>query len=184
MLFTIKNTDKSLSTKACLQPANGLFISSTFEYLHKNLNLNFLDLDGKFVKLSSNGRFGFHELIIFLAKQISPAELIVSSFSVSLSAANLFEIQKKDGTFSEITIIINNSRKINNKKAIDKLKSFSNIYFSKVHAKVAVLKSEKYSFSIVSTGNLSTGGNIEFFVVFSDIQSINFDYEFLHSLYR
>lgn len=158
-----------------------LYLSSQDEYLNKYLSS--VDFK-KPVHFLSDGRFSLHDLIYFFIKQTGPANVIVSSLSLSNSASILFRRAFDNYRFLSLRIILNAQKRHHSKKGYSNLKTAALIKFADIHDKVACISNEKFKISIVTSSNLTRNQNKEAGVIFFDFDTYDFYYKFLNNVFN
>jgi len=148
------------------------FFSQQEEFLRKYLhNVDY----SKTNQFWSNGKFALHDLIIYFARLHSPAHVFVSSFNLSVEAANKFLNASDKGYFKSLKLLLNSQKKNNYLKAVKLLEGKFPMGFSQIHAKVALIWNDSIKIGIVTTGNLSSNGNLERGFIYFDKKTFEFD---------
>ncbi len=184
MLFEIKPKKKVSNLNHFVNSHNAYFISSQNDYLHKKLKYTDLHNDNTAIHFTSNGRFGLHDIIIFYARKLKGANVIVSAFNISQDASRKFIRAWDFGLFNSLKFVLNSQKRANFKKALALIEGKFPIKFIRVHAKVAVIWNDNYHITIISSGNLSTNQNQERGVIFFDKQTFDFDFKRLNNVFK
>jgi hypothetical protein len=118
--------------------------------------------------LVSAGSWSLFELIIFITKQIGPCELYLTTWAISEDAALAFAELFEKNVYTKVYGVFDHTTESHKNSALTVCRSFfTKIEFAHLHAKVTVLKNEKWSISIVSTANMTTNPRYERTVVFT-----------------
>lgn len=178
-----KKQNKSNTNKFTKGGTAGNFIGSAHDYLRKHLEQYGTDQTDT-IHFTSNGRFALHDIIIYYAKQIELANIIVSSFNVSVPAARKIIRAYDYGLFSSFRFILNAQKRSNFINAIRLIDGKFMIKFTAVHAKVALIYNKTHNITVVTSGNLSSNNNIERGYIAFDKQTFDFDYAWMTGLFK
>jgi len=184
MLFDLDSPETQISTNNFSEinhPAH--FISSQDDYLSKHLRKIDFNEKNKNYHFTSNGRFALHDIVIFCANKIGGASVIVTSFNVSVIAANSFIRAWDTGMFHSLKFFLNAQKKHNFKPAIDLIEGKFPIVFTNIHAKVALIWNEKQYITVITSGNLSNNNNYERGIISTSKSVFNFDKKWIGDLF-
>jgi len=160
------------------------FISSQNDYLSKHLKHFDLSKTNDVIHFTSNGRFALHDIIIFYADRLKQADVIVSSFNLSVEAARKFIRAWDFGKFKSLRFILNMQKRSNFIKALRMVDGKFPIKFMNIHAKVALIWNEDYHITVITSGNLSSNNNIERGMIFFDKQTFDFDFKRMDDVFK
>ncbi len=104
----------------------------------------------------SNGQWAMHDLISWLLKQTGPADVQISTFSISEIAIRTLIHLSKIGMIKSIQCIFDNTIQ---KKKLQLLYFISQltgeIYIAPNHSKVLLIKNDDWSISVISSANMT-----------------------------
>lgn len=160
------------------------FISSQNDYLSKQLKYYNLSKTNDVIHFTSNGRFALHDIIIFYADRLKQADVIVSSFNLSVEAARKFIRAWDFGKFKSLRFILNMQKRSNFIKALRMIDGKFPVKFMNIHAKVALIWNEEYNITVITSGNLSSNNNIERGMIFFDKQTFDFDFKRMDDVFK
>lgn len=184
MLFELHSKPAEDNSKLLVNSHSANFISSQNDYLHKLLKHTDITNDNTAIHFTSDGRFALHDLIIFYARKLEKANVIVSSFNLSQDAARKFIRAWDFGLFNSLKLILNIQKKSNFIKAVRLVEGKFPMKFIKIHSKVAVIWNEYYNITIITSGNLSSNNNQERGVIFFDKKTFDFDFKRMNDVFK
>jgi len=159
------------------------FISSQDEYLSKHLRNIDYKKSGETYHFTSNGRFALHDIAIHIASKLENAEVTLTSFNVSVIAAKLLLRAWDKGFFKSLRFVLNAQKKSNFKNALQLIEGKFPISYKPIHAKVALIRSGEHYITVVTSGNLSSNGNIERGFISTSKAIYDFDNEWISQLF-
>lgn len=127
------------------------------------------------IHLPSYGNWSFHHMISHVLSLTGPAKVFITSWTISEQPVKEL-LQLMDGQMiTELHILLDSRVKINCPNAYQIAQHrFANMRLCHIHAKLAVIKGEKYSITINSSANLSRNPTIEAYVVTESKAVANF----------
>ena len=169
MLFDINKEKKkkkgtNISKFSEIESEN-VYLDSSNKYLSKKLK----EFDrSKSIHFTSNGRFSLDDMIIYFARNMNNPDCLISSFNISKEAARNLLNAKNKHYINSLRLLLNGRKQQQFKDAVDILKHFAKIKFIAIHAKVALIYTNKEFVTIITSGNLSSNNNIERGCIFFD----------------
>ncbi len=161
-----------------------IFISSHDQYLSKKLkDIDFSKPDINF-HFTSNGEFGLHDIIIHIANKIGKCDVIITSFNISEKAAKKLIRAWDNEIFKSLKFALNGVKSASSKKGLNLIKDKFEIAYVQIHAKVALLSTEKNKIVIITTGNLSNNHNYERGIITTDPKIYDFDSKWISELFN
>ncbi len=129
----------------------------------------------KEISISNNDVFVFsqnttaHDLIEHVLKLTGPAEVFVSSFSITEPAIRCFINLKEEGYITKMSCMFDQQVKRHHLQSLFLISNFlDEIFITKNHSKVTLIKNEEHTVSIISSANLNLNNKIEAGAIFTD----------------
>lgn len=131
----------------------------------------------------SKGSWSVYELIVYLAKQIGPCQLVFTTWAISEEAALTFCGLKEKGIFTSVTGIFDHTTESHKNGALTICKTyFKQIAFAHLHAKVTILQNDAWKICIVSTANMTKNPRYERTIVFTRPEIAESDLTWINNL--
>ncbi|WP_334166658.1 hypothetical protein [Phocaeicola paurosaccharolyticus] len=129
----------------------------------------------------SSGSFNLIQLIFYVLKQTGPANLFLTTYSISMESINAISRKVESGEISSVRFLIDNRVRSISPKPFDYLiTSFPHSYKClALHAKVALIWNEKWKISIVGSQNATNNPKLERGIIHTDPLIFDFDYNTL-----
>lgn len=129
----------------------------------------------KEISITKNDVFVFsqnttaHDLIEHILKQTGPAEIFVSSFSITEPAVRRFINLQEEGYIKNMACMFDKQVKRHHLQTLFLMSNFiDEIFITSNHSKVTLIKNENHHISIVSSANLNENNKIEAGAIFID----------------
>jgi len=134
----------------------------------------------------TTSRFALHDVIVRLLQCTGPANVLMSTYSFSTTAANIIHKCANQHYFISCRILINSSRAASSqaKRSIALLPDGVEVRYTNIHAKTALIWNEKYHISVLFSANASNSATIERGMIATDFNTFNFDRNELTRLYN
>lgn len=173
-------SDKDLSTKTTEEaasvlryiPKKHIHIGKPSDQLKKHIGLIH---QGEMISFWSYGRWSMHDLLIYILKQTGPADVLVTTWSISETAIRDILMKYKEGLIKSIKFLIDPRIKVRNPKPLQLLAANFPYKFLACHAKVCTIENYEWHISIVSSANMTNNPRFERGVIFTDCQTFEFD---------
>lgn len=129
----------------------------------------------------SSGAFNLIQLVFYVLRQTGPANLFLTSYSISMDSINALHRKLDAGALLSVRFLIDNRVRSISPKPFDFLvTSFPGCYrCCALHAKVALLWNDKWSVSIVGSQNATHNPKLERGIIHTDKAIFEFDYKML-----
>lgn len=185
MLFdTQKEISSSFSNSLLSMNHPAAYLGSQDDYLSKYLKeIDWKERD-KTYHFTSNGRFALHDILIHIAARTENPECIVSSFNLSEIAAKLFIRAFDKGIFKSLAFILNAQKKSNFADAVKLIDGKFPMVFTNIHAKVGLIWNDYRFVTVVTSGNLSSNGNVERGFISTSKEVFDFDKKWIDELFK
>ena len=162
-----KKQPESLNTSGC-----SLYFTAENELLTKRLGLL---TAGEAKHFWSFGNFNMVRLIFWILEQTGPAEIILSTYSISPKMLQAIMNRREKGIIRDIRFIIDNRVRSLSPKPFALLVSNFDYRCISIHAKVACIWNENWNISIVSSQNATDNPKWERGTIFTDKEIFEFD---------
>jgi hypothetical protein len=147
-------------------------IGSSSQTLNKFIGGIYQDRAVHFI---TSGRFSIHDLILHILKQTGPADLLVSTWSISELAIRQIVQKHTEGIIRSIRFLIDPRVKVRNPKPLQMLAANFDYKLKACHAKVTLIGNESWNISIVGSANLTNNPRIERGIIFPFREVYEFD---------
>lgn len=137
---------------------NSAFLGTPEENLKKHIGELSQKSNTHFVTL---GRFSSHDLLLYLLKQTGPADVLVSTWSISELAIRNIVKKHDEGLIKSIAFLIDPRVKVRNPKPLQMLAANFTYKLKACHAKVTTIENDSWNISIVSSANMTNNPRIE-----------------------
>lgn len=147
--------------------------ANTREALHKLLQQLAPD---SVLKYYTNGAWSMHQMLDYLLQIIGPAELVMSTWTITEDPARTLLNLKQSGQITAIHALFDYRVRERSAGAHQILSSIcDSLALGKCHAKVTVLTNDQWSVSIVGSANFSRNRRMEAGTIFTDKEAVLFD---------
>lgn len=172
-----KKTDDSAAIMRYI-PKKNICIGTPSDQLKKHIGLI---NQNEIVNFWSFGRWSMHDLLIHLLKQTGPADILVTTWSISEQAIRDILLKHKEGLIKSIQFILDPRIKVRNPKPLQLLAANFPYKMIACHAKVTIIENEQWKISVVSSANMTNNPRFERGVIFPVQEIFEFDKTtFLH----
>ena len=113
------------------------------------------------VHFITSGRYSTHDLLLYLLKQTGPADVLISTWSISEMAIRSILQKYTEGIIKSISFLIDPRVKVRNPQPLQILASNFDYKLKACHAKVALIGNDDWKISIVGSANLTNNPRIE-----------------------
>lgn len=127
------------------------------------------------VHFNTGGKWHRHQLLTHLLKLTGPADVYLSTWSMSENPVRALYMLKKQGAIKAAHLVI--SERINERtpKVLQFAKStFERIAYQKLHAKITLIEGEQKSFVIIGSANLTRNPKDEAGIIDTSAGAIDF----------
>lgn len=115
---------------------------------------------------STENRWSLHQIIIFLLKEIGPADLYFATWSIKPTQANLIAELKQIGAITTIYALLDYRININSPEANDIIIEVADqVGYMRTHAKLFVLENENFQIAYIGSANLTTNTSADVGVI-------------------
>lgn len=129
----------------------------------------------------SSGAFNLIQLIFYVLKYTGPANLFLTSYSISIDSINALHRKLDAGDLLSARFLIDNRVRSISPKPFDVLvNSFPGCYrCCALHAKVGLIWNDNWHITIVGSQNATHNPKLERGIIHTDKQIFDFDYKIL-----
>jgi hypothetical protein len=122
--------------------------------------------NGESIHYVSMGEWSSHDLLLHLLEKTGPADVIMCTWSVSENAIRQMLKKMETGLIKSLKAVLDWRVKVRRPEALNFLKyNIADIRLTSCHAKVTVIKNEKWNIAIVTSANYTNNPRIEAGVV-------------------
>jgi hypothetical protein len=156
------------------EPMSSQFVGHADQILKKYIGEIHKDRAIHFI---TSGRFSMHDLLLYVLKQTGPADVLISTWSISELAIRQIVQKHTEGTIRSIRFLIDPRVKVRNPKPLQMLVANFNddLKLKACHAKVTLIENESWNISIVGSANYTQNPRIERGVIFPFRDIFEFD---------
>ena len=133
----------------------------------------------------SDGAFNLMQLISYVLKQTGPANLFLTTYSISDDSINTLRLKTKQGSLLSVRFIIDNRVRSMSPKNFDYLTgAFPGLYRCRaLHAKVVLIWNDEWHITLIGSQNATKNPKLECGVIHTSEEVFKFhknilDYEF------
>jgi hypothetical protein len=137
---------------------NNSFIGSPEDSLKKYIGEIPKD---KMIHFVTNGRWSMHDLLVYILKQTGPADVLVSTWSISELAIRTIVQKYDEGLILSIAFLADPRIKVRNPKPLQMLSANFHHKLKADHAKVTTIENDSWNISIVGSANFTNNPRIE-----------------------
>lgn len=157
MVLPVANQDEALST-SCTGDVSVLLGESLN---HLSACIGELQ-QGQIIHFVTYGKWSMHQLIIYLLKQIGPANLYMTSWSMTEQPLRALLNLKLNGILIDAKCILSDRLIERTPKVYDLAQNvFSQLKLIKLHAKVSVLENDNWQVVVVGSANYTSNPRVE-----------------------
>ena len=132
----------------------------------------------------SEGNFNIMRLIFHLLKQIGPANILLSTYSISQTTLEQIQNKVDKKEILSIRFIIDNRVKVMSPKPFQLLKESFPYACISLHAKVALIWNQDWNLTIVTSQNATDNPKLERGVIFTEKQIFDYDRTILENAFN
>jgi len=132
----------------------------------------------------SDGNFNLMRLVFHLLKQTGPADILMTTYSISQSTLEAVIQRLNTGLIRNIRFLIDNRVKVMSPKPFQYLKENFSFRCISLHAKVALIGNENWKVTIVTSQNATDNPKLERGIIFTDIRVYNYDLTILEDAFK
>lgn len=178
-LFEVKIRDRSKKpisedegVSMTIQDFNLLFRDGALDKLESIGELE----ENKIIKYKSSGSWSTHELLAYLIAKTGPADVYISTWTMGEDPArSIFQLKEK-GLIKQLHCLFDYRIDTRAGEAFQFMKSIATtVRLDKCHAKVFVLKNERWGVTVVGSSNFSKNRRIEAGTIFINQEAADFD---------
>ncbi len=131
----------------------------------------------------SDGNFNIMRLIFHLLKQIGPANILLSTYSISQTTLEQIHSRINKKEILSIRFLIDNRVKVMSPKPFQLLKESFPYACISLHAKVALIWNQDWNLTIVTSQNATDNPKLERGVIFTDKKIFDYDRSILENAF-
>ncbi len=132
----------------------------------------------------SHANFNMMRLVFWVLDQTGPANILMSTYSISPKTIQGVMNRKEKGLIKEIRFIVDNRVRSMSAKAFDLLVANFDYRCISIHAKVACIWNEQHHITIVTSQNATDNPKMERGVIYTGMDVFNFDKQVLEDAYH
>jgi hypothetical protein len=132
----------------------------------------------------SFGNYNMMRLIFWILEQTGPAEIIMSTYSISPKTLQGIIRRREKGTIKDIRFIVDNRVRSISPKPFDLLTANFAYRCTAIHAKVACIWNNCWKISVVSSQNATDNPKIERGTIHTSPEVFNFDKKILEDVFE
>jgi hypothetical protein len=132
----------------------------------------------------SHGNFNMMRLIFWVLEQTGPAEILLSTYSISPKTIQGIINRREKGIIRDIRFIVDNRVRSISPKPFDLMVSNFDYRCISIHAKVACIWNEEWKITIVSSQNATDNPKMERGVIYTNEKVFEFDKEVLEDAFK
>lgn len=131
----------------------------------------------------SFSNFNMMKLIFWVLEQTGPADILISTYSISPKTLQGVMNRREKGLIRNIRFIVDNRVRSLSPKPFDLLVASFDYRCTSIHAKVACIWNEKWNITIVSSQNCTDNPKMERGVIYTGSDVFNFDKKVLEDAF-
>ena len=131
----------------------------------------------------SFGNFNMMRLIFWVLDQIGPADIIMSTYSISPKTITGVLNRREKGTIRNIRFLVDNRVRSLSPKPFDMLVANFDYRCISIHAKVACVWNDNWNITIVSSQNATNNPKMERGTIYTGLDIFNFDKQVLEDAF-
>lgn len=182
MLLGIKQKEQEFNKK---EAAAAMRLQLAHKYELGKYNHVLDDVIGSFrmgeeIHYVTGARWSAHNLLHWILQRTGPANIYISTYTISEDAVRLLHTMKEAGTIKEIHALIDKRFDNRNAKAMQFAKeNFNSLKLRDCHAKVTVLINDDWHISMVGSANYSNNPRIERGMIICSKECAEFDRDWI-----
>jgi hypothetical protein len=127
------------------------------------------------VHFITSGRYSAHDLLLYILKQTGPADVLISTWSISEAAIRSIVQKYEEKIIRSIGFLIDPRIKNRNPKPLQMLIANFKYKFKACHAKVTLIGNESWKISVIGSANMTQNPRIERGVILPFPEVYEFD---------
>jgi len=131
----------------------------------------------------SFGNFNMMKLIFWVLEQTGPADIIMSTYSISPKTITGVLNRREKGTIRNIRFLVDNRVRSLSPKPFDMLVANFDYRCISIHAKVACVWNDNWNITIVSSQNATDNPKMERGTIYTGLDIFNFDKQVLEDAF-
>ena len=156
MLFDLPTTESAIQTTTTAQNPKISPIDAILEDVFGTIK------QGHDYPFATGALWSTHELMAYILRQIGPAHIVFSTWSIATSACDRLISMQSSGEILSISALVDWRVQVRTPGVLTLAKhAFSNIRVSSCHAKAFVMQNDNWNISIVGSANLTNNPRIE-----------------------
>jgi len=132
----------------------------------------------------SDGNFNLMRLVFHLLKQTGPADILMTTYSISQATLEAVIQRQNTGLIRSIRFIIDNRVKVMSPKPFQYMKENFNFRCISLHAKVALIGNDNWKVTIVTSQNATDNPKLERGIIFTDPRIYEYDHQILEDAFN
>ena len=132
----------------------------------------------------SDGNFNLMRLVFHLLKQTGPADVLMTTYSISQATLEAVIQRQNTGLIRSIRFIIDNRVKVMSPKPFQYMKENFNFRCISLHAKVALIGNDNWKVTIVTSQNATDNPKLERGIIFTDPRKYDYDHQILEDAFN
>jgi len=129
----------------------------------------------------TSGRFSMHDLLLYILNQTGPADVLVSTWSISELAIRQIVQKHTEGLIRTVRFLIDPRVKVRNPKPLQMLAANFDYKLKACHAKVTLIWNDSWNISVVASANLTNNPRIERGIIFPFRDIFEFDHSWINN---
>jgi len=175
-----QKTDTAKQPEAIEASGASLYFSSETSLVTKHLGTI---TPGQDKHYWSFGNFNMMRLIFWVLEQTGPADIILSTYSISPKTIQGVINRREKGLIRNIRFLIDNRVRSLSPKPFDMLVANFDYRCISIHAKVACICNDNWNITIVSSQNATDNPKMERGTIYTGIDIFNFDKKVLENAF-
>ena len=140
---------------------------------------------GKTIHFISDGDWSISDLVMLLLKKYEPADLYFSTYALRETQTRQLVLAQQDGILKSVNMLIDYRAKTRTPEVLQlSSNNFNKIEYIPIHAKVAVIKSDKGTITICGSANWTNNPRIEYGCVSTDNELAEFHITWFNELFK
>jgi hypothetical protein len=138
---------------------------------------------GTTVKFVTDGAWSMHQMLHYCLELCGPAKVMICTWTITEEPVRAIMRMKDKGMIKDLSVLVDHRIATRSASAMQLLKSIAtDVKLIKSHAKITVILGEKMWMSIVGSANFSRNRRLEAGTIFTDHDSVMFDFMTLNKL--
>jgi hypothetical protein len=123
----------------------------------------------------SHGNFNLMRLVFYLLKQTGPADIFLTTYSISQRTLEGIEQRVQNGLIRSIRFLIDNRVKVMSPVPFQYMKQNFNYRCISLHAKVALIENQDWQIAIITSQNATDNPKLERGIIYTIPEIFEFD---------